>query len=108
VSINAEITDKAYSLIGIAKKAGKALCGSDVCEKAIKASRVKLVLIDGDAGNNTEKHFSDMASYRNIKCFKLIGNSIGNAVGNPLIKVICIIDSGFAEAIIKEIKPLGV
>lgn len=95
-------TDRILSYLGFAKKAGKLVSGQGNCENAIKGSKALLVLLSGDASLNTQKHFSDMAAYRNIPIY-MLGNKIGKAIGKEEHKTVCITDKGFAEAVIKEI-----
>lgn len=101
-------TQKLLSYLGLAQKAGKAVCGSQNAEAAIKNMQARLVLLAGDTGKNSVKHFSDMASYRNIPCFMLDDNGkMGEAIGRGEKKTVCITDAGFAAAIIKEINLFG-
>lgn len=95
-------TDRILSYLGFAKKAGKLVSGQGNCENAIKGSKALLVLLSGDASLNTQKHFSDMAAYRNIPIY-MLGDNLGRAIGKEEHKSVCITDKGFAEAVIKEI-----
>ena len=63
--------DRVYSFIGLAVKAGKLLSGDETCERALKAGKVRLVIVSEDASGNTRKKFMDMCNYRNvaIRCF---------------------------------------
>lgn len=96
--------DKILSLVGLATKAGKTVSGTGASELALKNGQAKLVLISGDTGENTLKHFSDMAKFRNIPFFVLEDNGkLGKNSGHPERKTLCITDLGFAQAIIKQI-----
>ncbi|MBR2861490.1 MAG: ribosomal L7Ae/L30e/S12e/Gadd45 family protein [Clostridia bacterium] len=94
---------KLLSYLGLASKARKLVSGADACEIAIKSGKAKIVLISGDAGENTTKHFSDMAQYRGLPCYQLSGDGLGSAIGYPARKTVCITDLGFAKAVINEI-----
>ncbi len=96
-------TPRILSYLGFAKKAGKLVSGQGNCENAIKSHKALLVLVSGNASPNTQKHFSDMASYRNIPIYALDGDNLGSAIGKEEHKTICITDAGFAGAVIKEI-----
>lgn len=96
-------TDRILSYLGFAKKSGKLVSGQGNCENAIKGNKALLILLSGDTSLNTQKHFSDMAIYRNIPIYMLSGDNLGNAIGKEEHKTVCILDKGFAEAIIKEI-----
>lgn len=100
----AEATPKIMAYIGLAVKAGKAVSGSSKAEAAIKAQKARMVIVSGDAGKNTLKHFSDMAAFRSIPCIVLEGDvKLGAAIGSENKKTVCITDAGFAAAIEKEI-----
>ena len=91
------------SYLGLAARAGRALSGAEACEIAIRKGTVRMVLLSGDASENTVKHFSDMAAYRSIPCYH-IDASAGKAVGHPERKTVVITDEGFAEAVMKELE----
>ena len=48
------VMDKVYSLLGLAKKAGQLLSGDDTCERTIKSGKAVLVIVAGDASENTK------------------------------------------------------
>ncbi len=100
---NAPESQKLLSYLGFATKAGKAVSGSGAVESALKAGKAKVVLVSSFAGENTLKHFSDMASFREVPFFVVEGDNLGNAVGKPERKTVCITDNGFSEAVLKEI-----
>lgn len=91
------------SLLGFAKKAGKLVSGQGNSENAIKSNKAKLILLSGDVSENTKKHFSDMAIYRNIPIYLFSSDSLGLAIGKEEHKTVVVTDIGFSEAIIKEI-----
>jgi ribosomal protein L7Ae-like RNA K-turn-binding protein len=101
--VKVKTTARILSYLGVAKKAGKLVSGQGNCENAIKSKKALLVLLSGTASDNTVKHFSDMASYRDIPIYVLDSDMLGNAVGKEEHKTVCITDSGFANAVIKEI-----
>ncbi len=101
--VNVSETPRILSYLGVAKKAGKLVSGAGNTENALKSLKAKLVLISGTASENTKKHFSDMADYRNVPIYVLDGDNLGSAIGKEEHKTICITDAGFAGAVIKEI-----
>ncbi len=96
--------NKVYSMLGLAKKAGKLLGGSDVCERALKSGKITLLILSGDASEGTKKKFRDMCSYRSIP-MRVFGdrNSLGRHTGCSERVVIGLCDRGFTEAILKLI-----
>ena len=96
-------TDRIMSYLGFAKKAGKLLSGQWNCENAIKHRKALLILLAGSSSENTVKHFSDMAAYRDIPIYQFEGDRMGGAIGKDGHKTVCITDEGFALTILKEI-----
>ena len=94
------MNNKAYSMISLAKKAGKLMTGSDVCEIGLKSNKIDLLIISEDASEGTKKNFENMCKYRNID-FKMFGDrkSLGKFTGKDEIVIIGICDKGFSDAI---------
>ncbi len=91
---------KIYSLIGLAKRAGYVESGEFCCEKAVKEGRAKLVIIAGDASDNTKKKFTNMCSYyKKDLVFFGIKDGLGHSLGNEFRASVAVTDSGFAEKI---------
>ena len=59
--------NKIFGMLGMATKAGKLLSGEFSVERAIKQRKVKLVIVAGDASDNTKKLFLDKCKYYNVK-----------------------------------------
>ncbi len=95
--------DRILSYLGFAKKAGKLVSGQGNCENALKSNKAMLVLLSNDTSPNTQKHFSDMANFRNVPIYLFSGNQLGCAIGKEEHKTVVVTDKGFCEAIIKEI-----
>ena len=57
---------KELSLLGLAAKAGRVVSGEFATEKAVKAGKARLVLVAGDASDNSKKKFSDMCAYYKV------------------------------------------
>ena len=58
--------NKVLSLLGLATRAGKIKSGSFLTEQAVKAGKAYLVLIAGDASENTKKKLSNMCSFYEV------------------------------------------
>lgn len=95
------------NMIGLATKAGKTVSGEFKVEEAIKKYKAELVILAGDASENTKKHFSDMCNYRNIPwCVYGVKDELGKFTGKESRAAVGITDSGFAkkiEAMIREV-----
>ena len=52
--------NKVLSLIGLATKAGKTASGEFLTEREVKSGKAALVIVAGDASENTKKKFRNM------------------------------------------------
>ena len=99
---------KAYNLIGIAKKAGKVIGGTDMVADRIKEKRnaVKAVLISSDVSENTLKKIINTTTFYNVPAVKtnidkVMLAKITGSMGER--SVIGITDDGLAKAIISYV-----
>ena len=77
---------KALSLIGLAMKA-------------------ELVIVAGDASDNTKKKFKNMCDYYHVPvCFYGDKDTLGHAMGKQFRASLAILDEGFAKGIRKHIE----
>ena len=91
-------------MLGLAKRAGKISSGESACKEAIRFGKSQLILLAGDASDNTKKNITDSCAYYDVSYY-IIGTkeSLGHAIGNSYNAVISVNDSGFASALIKHI-----
>lgn len=96
--------NKIYGMLGMAKRAGKVVCGEKGCKDAIRFGKSYLVIIAEDTGVNTKKSITDSCNFYGVPKYE-IGNMAdnGHAVGNSFNAVISVNDEGFAKAIEKHI-----
>ena len=99
---------KILALLGIARKAGKTASGETGAEAAVKSGEAKLLLVSADASANTKKKFYDKCTYRSIPIY-LFGKKeeLGHAIGKEMCASLAILDSGLAEALVKQIRLNG-
>lgn len=92
------MTDRIYSFLGLAAKAGKLISGEETCERAIKAHKVKLVIVASDASDNTKKRFGDICRYRGIEV-RNFGEKelLGKYTGKDIRSVAAVSEREFAE-----------
>ena len=91
-------------MLGIATKAGKVVTGEFSTEKAVKEGSAMLVVVAGDASDNTKKKFRNMCDYYQVT-MKVFSdkNSLGNACGKEFRASLAITDVGLAQAVEKQI-----
>ena len=99
--------NKLKSLLGIAKKAGKAILGTDMTVEAIRGSKkksVKLILVAKDASQTTVKRINNTGSFYKIPVIVAAFDKgeLAHIVGSQAeLSVVGISDEGFAKAMIK-------
>lgn len=96
--------DKILSYLGLCRKAGKLVCGTDPATDAIRHNKAVLALTASDASDNTKKRIGDACRYRGIDCAALpfTCQQAGAAVGKSgRIASYAITDPNFADMIKK-------
>ncbi|QJD83334.1 YlxQ family RNA-binding protein [Cohnella herbarum] len=94
--------NKVLSRLGLATRAGKLISGEEVVLKAIRSGEAKLVLLAGDASDNTTKKISDKCNSYQVPL--LVGFTrfeLGSAVGKPERVLFAVTDRGFADMLAK-------
>lgn len=99
------IQDRVLSLIGLAMKAGKIVSGEFMTESETKSGRAVLVIVAGDASDNTKKKFRDMCEFYKVPIY-IYGDkdTLGHAIGKEFRASLAILDEGFAKGIRKQIE----
>ena len=91
---------KTLSLIGLAKRAGRAVSGEGAVKDAIRYGKAQLVIIAVDASDNTKKSITNSCKYYEVPCYICsTKETIGHALGREYNASVCITDSGFAAKI---------
>ena len=106
---------KLLGMIGMCRKAGKAVIGTDmVCEHLRRQSEKKdrdtrevdLIVLEGaDTSENTHKKIRDKCIYYNVKHIKLASDceALGKAVGKRATAAVAIADPNFCRAILGKL-----
>ena len=97
--------DKILSLLGLAMKAGKCASGGFQTDNAIKAGTAKLCIAAEDASERTVKQYRDACAFYHVPVV-IYGTKdlLGHAMGQELRSGMAVLDEGFAEAILKNIR----
>lgn len=98
--------DKVLSMVGLATRAGKVASGEFSTEKAVKRGKAVLVLVAGDASENTKKMFTNMCAFYKVP-LRIYGTkeTLGRAMGKEYRASIALLDRGFAGSVLKLINP---
>ena len=97
--------NKTLNMLGLCTKARKLVAGEFSCEKAIKSNEAKLIIVAGDASDNTKKSFSDSCAFYHVKYIEFSDKeSISRAIGKNNRASLAILDDGFAKQIVTLIE----
>lgn len=97
--------ERALGMIGLAKRAGKLIVGSDAVISSV-ASRKKpyVVLVPSDASDRTKKQLADKCSFYGVQCIELpcdretLARFVGKKESQISAAAVC--ERGMAEKII--------
>ncbi len=96
---------KVYGLLGLAKRAGRLVCGEAACKEAVRYGSSYLIVLASDTSANTSKNILDSCRFYNVKHIVLgTKEELGHAVGNSFNAVLSVNDEGFANGILKHIQ----
>ncbi len=97
--------DRILSLIGLAVRAGRCASGEAMTESGIKSGNACLAIVASDASDNTKKKFRDMCKFYRVPIY-IYGDkdTLGHAMGKEFRASLAILDEGFADGILKELK----
>lgn len=91
--------DKArvYGALGLARRAGKCIAGDFAVERALKAGKVKLVVLDTSVSEATRGRYAGLCERMQTPCIEL--EDMGSAIGKDSNKIAAIVDENFAGMI---------
>ena len=89
---------KLFNSLGLCRRAGKCQSGEFAAERAVKAGKARLLLLEETASENTRERFSSLCAGRNIP-LKLVPE-VGRAIGREGHVVMAVTDIQFANMIL--------
>ena len=98
---------KLISLLGIAKKAGRVVSGTDMAVESVRSGKknsVKLLLLAADASANTVKRIENTGAYHKVPVIRLSVNKaeLARLTGSGAeLSAVGVTDTGFVEAMLK-------
>lgn len=94
--------DKILLNLGLAKRAGHVISGTDMVTEGLRNNSIYLVFLARDTAINTTKKITDKAKTYNVDVNKNYScNDLSQAIGKKNVHVIGIMDRGFAK-LLKE------
>ena len=99
--------DKVLSMLGIAAKSGSIASGEFSTEKAVKDGKAYLVIVAGDASENTQKMFRNMTDFYEVPMY-LYGDkeTLGHFIGKEFRASLAVINEGLARSIEDKLKQM--
>ena len=98
------MNNKNLQLLGLANRAKKILTGETAME-AIKSLEASLVIYASDASAKTKKRIIDKCNFYNVEVIEFADSlAISNALGKNNCMYVAIIDKGFAQTFVKNLK----
>ena len=88
---------KLFNSLGLCQRAGKCQSGEFAAERAVKAGKARLVLLEAAASMNTKERFASLCAGRNIP-LKTVPE-VGRAIGREGHVVMAVTDIQFANMI---------
>ena len=89
---------KVNGALGLCMRAGKCVFGAEAAEKALKAGKARLGVVDMAASENTKKRLFALFDNKHIPWLMIPGAA--DAIGRPGRIVIIVTDAGFADMIL--------
>ncbi len=91
-------------MLGLAKRAGKIQTGGDMCSKAVKSGKSKLIIAARDASGNTKKSITDLCGFYGVKYVEAsCKRELGKYTGADGRAVVSVNDDNFAKAILDRL-----
>lgn len=95
--------DNALRMVGIATKAGRTASGEFMTENAVKSGKAALVILAGDASDNTKKKFKNMCEFYDVPIrIYSTKDELGHAMGKEFRASMAVTDKGLAQTIMKK------
>lgn len=97
--------EKIFGYLGLAERAGKMASGEFMVETAVKKGKARVVLVAGDASENTKKQFRNMCEYYDVPCYEIADKArLGKAIGKEFRASCAVTDDGLAKAVLKVMR----
>lgn len=97
--------DRVLSMLGIAAKSGSVASGEFSAEKAVKEGRAYLVLVAGDASDNTRKKFRNMTDFYEVPMYVYSDKeTLGHFIGKDFRASLAVTNEGIARSLETKLK----
>lgn len=98
---------KVLSMLGLAARSRNVVSGGFATEDAVKAGKACLVLVAGDASDNTKKKFQNMCEFYEVPFYQFgEKETLGHSMGKQERTSLAVTNAGFADSIRKHLEDL--
>ena len=100
------MNSKFLSMLGLCRRAGAVIIGTDLVTKSLPSGKVKLVIYAGNSSANTEKKITDKCKFYGVTCVKAQESTdeIAHAIGKlSSVSVVGITDENFSKELVFRI-----
>ena len=98
------IDKKICGLLGLARRAGKLIFGTEACKQELESKKVKLIIIATDVAERTKMNFKNICKEKDVPIFEILNiDELSKAIGQSNKAIIGIKDINFSKEIIKII-----
>lgn len=97
------MNSKFLSMLGLAKRAGALITGTDLVTKALPSGKIRLVIYAENSSANTEKKITDKCKFYGTVCVKAgyTGEEIAHAIGKLSSScAIGVVDENFSKELL--------
>ena len=99
---------RSLNYLGIAKRSGNLICGTDMVVKSLPSKTIKIILLASDASENTKDKIIKKAFYYQIQVCEIFDSyELSKAIGKDHVMVMAITDEGLKNAFLKEVEREG-
>ena len=100
-------TQKALSLLGMAKQAGAVAGGVEGVRSLCRSGRARLVLVAQDCSENSSKRIADCCAFYRVQLVSLPCSmgELGHAIGAGDAAAVAVSNAGLARAIVSSLPP---
>lgn len=85
-------------MLSLCQKSGNIVSGEESCEKAIRAEKVKVIIVSEDASENTRKKFRNSSEFYKVPLyFFSTKEELGHTIGKRFRAVLAVTDEGLGD-----------
>lgn len=101
------MADKVLSMLGLARRAGKAQVGAFLTERAVQDGTCELIVLASDAAENNRKKFLSSAKHYKIPLIVYgTKETLAQALGKENAVAVAVVDKNFAKGVIDKYEAL--